>query len=134
VVVKLISAGEIGGVLDICLRGLSDLLDFVPPTLREGRISDITPEGRTFLMTLGTMVGAGVPILEEIKTAGDCSRPEVKALAVRAHDSVREDASFCEGLRGEGADRHFGPVTMAMLDVGDETGDFDSMCMKAATR
>ena len=83
-----------------------------------------------FTRTLGTLVAAGVPILEAITITKETSGNYVfeKALG-KVHDSVREGESFAEPLR---ASKTCDAIVVNMIDVGEETGDLDSMLMKIA--
>ena len=83
-----------------------------------------------FTRTLGTLVAAGVPILEAILITRDTSGNYVfeKALT-RVHDSVREGESFAKPLREA---KVCDAIVVNMIDVGEETGDLDAMLMKIA--
>lgn len=83
-----------------------------------------------FTRTLGTLVSAGVPILEAIRITADTSGNAVfeKAL-MRVHDSVREGESFAVPLRES---KTCEPIVVNMVDVGEETGELDVMLMKIA--
>ncbi len=83
-----------------------------------------------FTRTLGTLIAAGVPILEALNITKETSGNEVfvRALA-RVHDSIREGESFAEPLR---ASKVVDGLVVNMVDVGEETGDLDKMLMKVA--
>jgi type IV pilus assembly protein PilC len=83
-----------------------------------------------FTRTLGTLVSAGVPILEAIKITGETSGNWVfeKAL-LKVHDSIREGEGFAEPLRQS---KTCDAIVVNMIDVGEETGELDSMLMKIA--
>jgi len=83
-----------------------------------------------FTRTLGTLIAAGVPILEALNITKDTSGNEVfvRALA-KVHDSIREGESFAEPLR---ASKVVDGLVVNMVDVGEETGDLDKMLMKVA--
>ncbi len=83
-----------------------------------------------FTRTLGTLIAAGVPILEAIKITGETSGNYVfeKALS-KVHDSIREGESFATPLRES---KTCDPIVVNMIDVGEETGDMDSMLLKIA--
>ncbi len=83
-----------------------------------------------FTRTLGTLINAGVPILEAINITKETSGNEVfsRALA-RVHDSIREGESFANPLR---ATRVVDNIVVNMIDVGEETGELDKMLMKVA--
>ncbi len=83
-----------------------------------------------FTRTLGTLISAGVPILEALTIAKDTCGNEVYARALGGvHDSIREGESFANPLR---AARVCDSIVVNMIDVGEETGDLDKMLMKIA--
>jgi type IV pilus assembly protein PilC len=83
-----------------------------------------------FTRTLGTLISAGVPILEAIMITRDTSGNYVyeKALT-KVHDSIREGETFAEPLREA---KVCDAIVVNMIDVGEETGDLDVMLMKIA--
>ncbi|MBX3355098.1 MAG: type II secretion system F family protein [Phycisphaeraceae bacterium] len=83
-----------------------------------------------FTRTLGTLVAAGVPILEAISITRDTSGNYVfeKALT-KVHDSIREGETFAAPLRES---KVCDAIVVNMIDVGEETGDLDVMLMKIA--
>ena len=83
-----------------------------------------------FTRTLGTLISAGVPILEAVNITKATSGNEVYVRALgKVHDSIREGESISAPLRQ--AKVVDGLVTN-MIDVGEETGDLDKMLMKIA--
>ncbi len=83
-----------------------------------------------FTRTLGTLISAGVPILEAIMITRDTSGNYVyeKALT-KVHDSIREGETFAGPLRES---KVCDALVVNMIDVGEETGDLDVMLMKIA--
>jgi type IV pilus assembly protein PilC len=83
-----------------------------------------------FTRTLGTLISAGVPILEAILITRDTSGNYVfeKALT-KVHDSIREGETFATPLRES---KTCDLIVVNMIDVGEETGDLDVMLMKIA--
>ena len=83
-----------------------------------------------FTRTLGTLISAGVPILDAITITRDTTGNYVFATALnRIHDSVRQGESFAEPLR---ISRVTDVIVVNMIDVGEETGDLDKMLLKIA--
>jgi type IV pilus assembly protein PilC len=83
-----------------------------------------------FTRTLGTLISAGVPILEAINITRDTVGNEVYARALnKVHDSIREGESFSAPLRQTGV---CDSLVTNMIDVGEETGELDKMLMKIA--
>lgn len=83
-----------------------------------------------FTRTLGTLISAGVPILDAINITKETSGNEVFARALtKVHDAIREGESFAEPLR---ATKVCDAIVVNMVDVGEETGDLDKMLMKVA--
>jgi len=80
--------------------------------------------------TLGTLLGAGVPILEAINITRDTTGNEVFSRAMgRIHDGIREGEDFAAPLRQA---KIVEPMVVNMIDVGEETGDLDKMLNKVA--
>jgi type IV pilus assembly protein PilC len=83
-----------------------------------------------FTRTLGTLISAGVPILDAINITKETSGNEVYARALtKVHDAIREGESMAEPLR---ASKTVDSIVVNMVDVGEETGDLDKMLMKIA--
>ncbi|HUU85226.1 MAG TPA: type II secretion system F family protein [Phycisphaerae bacterium] len=94
-----------------------------------GKILQKTSVAR-FTRTLGTLVNAGVPILEAINITKETSGNEVFARALGTiHDAIREGDSFANPLR---AAKVVDGIVVNMIDVGEETGDLDKMLIKIA--
>jgi type IV pilus assembly protein PilC len=83
-----------------------------------------------FTRTLGTLISAGVPILEALKITKDTTGNEVYASMLgKVHDSIREGDSFANPLR---ASKCVDSIVVNMVDVGEETGELDKMLYKVA--
>ncbi|MCH7701117.1 MAG: type II secretion system F family protein [Planctomycetes bacterium] len=94
-----------------------------------GSILEKTAVAR-FTRTLGTLINAGVPILEAINITRDTSGNEVYARALqKVHDEIREGDSMANPLR---ATKVCDGIVVNMIDVGEETGDLDKMLIKVA--
>lgn len=83
-----------------------------------------------FTRTLGTLISAGVPILEAIIITRDtCGNWVYERALGKVHDSIREGESFAGPLRET---KVCDALVVNMIDVGEETGDMDSMLTKIA--
>ncbi len=83
-----------------------------------------------FTRTLGTLISAGVPILEAINITKDTAGNEVYSRALaKVHDAIREGESFAAPLRAANV---VDGLVVNMIDVGEETGELDKMLMKIA--
>ena len=83
-----------------------------------------------FARTLGTLINAGVPILDAILITRDTTGNFVYQDALqKIHDSVRQGDSFVEPLRRT---RVCDAIVCNMVDVGEETGELDKMLLKVA--
>ncbi len=83
-----------------------------------------------FTRTLGTLISAGVPILEALKITRDTTGNEIYAKMLgNVHDSIREGDSFANPLR---ASKCVDAIVVNMVDVGEETGELDKMLYKIA--
>src|SRR3954449_329351 len=83
-----------------------------------------------FTRTLGTLISAGVPILDAINITKETCGNEVYARALaKVHDAIREGESMADPLR---ATKVCDAIVINMIDVGEETGDLDKMLIKIA--
>jgi type IV pilus assembly protein PilC len=83
-----------------------------------------------FTRTLGTLISAGVPILDAINITKETCGNEVFTRALgKVHDAIREGESFADPLR---ASKICDAIVVNMVDVGEETGDLDKMLIKIA--
>ncbi len=83
-----------------------------------------------FTRTLGTLINAGVPILEALTITRDtCGNWVFERALGKVHDSIRQGESFAGPLRET---KVCDAIVVNMIDVGEETGDMDSMLMKIA--
>ena len=111
-------------------RGGRHVVDFV--MLRAPIFGNLIEKSSVsrFTRTLGTLISAGVPILDAIHITRDTSGNEIYARALdKVHDSIREGESVSAPLRQ--AKVVDGLVTN-MIDVGEETGELDKMLLKVA--
>lgn len=83
-----------------------------------------------FSRTLGTLINAGVPILDAILITRDTANNFVYQRTLQQiHDAVRQGDSFTEPLRRR---RVCDEIVTNMIDVGVETGELDKMLLKVA--
>ena len=83
-----------------------------------------------FTRTLGTLIGAGVPILEALNITRETVGNYLYENALqKVHDAIREGESFAGPLREA---KVCDALVVNMIDVGEETGDLDKMLMKIA--
>jgi type IV pilus assembly protein PilC len=83
-----------------------------------------------FTRTLGTLISAGVPILDAINITKETCGNEVYSRALsKVHDAIREGESMADPLR---ATKVCDAIVVNMVDVGEETGDLDKMLIKEA--
>ncbi|MEZ6318812.1 MAG: type II secretion system F family protein [Phycisphaerales bacterium] len=108
-------------------RAMTDILALWTPIV--GKLIRKTAIAR-FSRTLGTLISAGVPILEAVTITSQTSGNYVyeKAL-MKVHDSIREGESFAGPLRES---KTCDAIVVNMIDVGEETGEMDAMLLKIA--
>src|SRR5258707_10088487 len=83
-----------------------------------------------FTRTLGTLISAGVPILDAINITKETCGNEVYSRALsKVHDAIREGESMADPLR---ATKVCDAIVVNMVDVGEETGDLAKMILKVA--
>jgi type IV pilus assembly protein PilC len=105
-------------------RAATDIIRIKIPVI--GNLVKKTSVAR-FTRTLGTLISAGVPILEAIMITRDTSGNYVYEQALtKVHDSIREGETFAGPLREA---KVCDAIVVNMIDVGEETGDLDTMLM-----
>ncbi len=94
-----------------------------------GSIVEKSTVART-MRTLGTLVQSGVPILESLNIVRDTAGNAVFERAfTRIYESIREGETIAAPLREA---RIVDDIVVNMIDVGEETGDLDTMLNKIA--
>jgi type IV pilus assembly protein PilC len=83
-----------------------------------------------FSRTLGTLLSAGVPVLQALQIVKETAGNEVVSKAVQqVHDAVKEG----EGIAGPlSATKVFPDMVISMIEVGEETGKLPEMLTKIA--
>ncbi|MDO8304040.1 MAG: type II secretion system F family protein [Sedimentisphaerales bacterium] len=80
--------------------------------------------------TLGTLIGAGVPILEAINITRETAGNEVFAnMLGKVHYGIRQGDTFANPLKQS---KTVDGIVTNMVEVGEETGDLDKMLLKVA--
>jgi type IV pilus assembly protein PilC len=82
------------------------------------------------MRTLGTLVASGVPILEALAIVRETSNNIVyERMFTRVIESIREGDTIADPLKQS---RLVDDMVVNMVEVGEETGDLDSMLFKVA--
>jgi type II secretory pathway component PulF len=115
----MVQAGEAGGALEVILPRIAAALE----NPKAGELA------RT-LRALGFMTSSGVPILAALSIVkGMCRTEKYTNLWQDVFNSIREGDTIAEPLRKCG----FVPNTViALIDIGEETGDLDTTLINAA--
>ncbi|MHC4113919.1 MAG: type II secretion system F family protein [Planctomycetota bacterium] len=80
--------------------------------------------------TLGTLIGAGVPILSAINTSREtCGNEVFSHMLGKVHNSIRQGETFAAPLKQS---RTVDSIVSNMIAVGEETGELDKMMLKIA--
>ena len=80
--------------------------------------------------TLGTLVASGVPILEALSIVREtCTNAVFERMYQRVYESIREGDTIAQPLKES---RLVDDMVVNMVDVGEETGDLDTMLYKFA--
>ena len=83
-----------------------------------------------FSRTLGTLLSAGVPILDALSITAETAGNEVYTRALKkVRDAIREGESIAKPLRQA---KVVDSMVVNMIDVGEETGELDKMLDKVA--
>ncbi|AMV29855.1 Type II secretion system protein F [Gemmata sp. SH-PL17] len=94
-----------------------------------GQLVEKTIVART-MRTLGTLISSGVPILEAISIVKETANNAVfERMFQRIFESIREGDTIAEPLRES---RLVDNMVVNMVEVGEETGDLDTMLYKIA--
>jgi type IV pilus assembly protein PilC len=94
-----------------------------------GMIVEKTIVART-MRTLGTLVASGVPILEALSIVKDTAMNAVfEECFQRVYESIREGETIAQPMKES---RLVDDMVVNMIDVGEETGDLDTMLYKIA--
>jgi type IV pilus assembly protein PilC len=94
-----------------------------------GPLIEKTVVART-MRTLGTLVSSGVPILEALSIVREtCTNAVFERMYQRIYESIREGDTISQPLKES---RLVDDMVVNMIDVGEETGDLDSMLYKIA--
>jgi type IV pilus assembly protein PilC len=80
--------------------------------------------------TLGTLVSSGVPILEALSIVRETTTNAVfERMYTRVYESIREGETISQPLKES---RLVDDMVVNMIDVGEETGELDTMLAKIA--
>ncbi len=80
--------------------------------------------------TLGTLVASGVPILEALAIVREtCTNAVFERMYQRIYESIREGDTIAQPLKES---RLVDDMVVNMIDVGEETGELDTMLYKVA--
>jgi type IV pilus assembly protein PilC len=94
-----------------------------------GQLIEKTIVART-MRTLGTLIASGVPILEALSIVRETAMNIVFEEAYqRVYESIREGETIAQPLKES---RLVDDMVVNMIDVGEETGDLDTMLNKIA--
>jgi len=94
-----------------------------------GRVLRILAISR-FTRTLSTLLAGGIPIVRALEISKFVASNVVLGEAVdRARESITEGSSIAAPLRRSG---HFPPLVTHMVDVGEKSGELESMLAKVA--
>jgi type IV pilus assembly protein PilC len=94
-----------------------------------GKILEKSIVART-MRTLGTLVASGVPILEALAIVRETSNNVVfERCFTRVIESIREGDTIAEPLKQS---RLVDDMVVNMIEVGEETGDLDTMLFKVS--
>lgn len=94
-----------------------------------GQIAEKTIVART-MRTLGTLIASGVPILEALSIVREtCMNLVFEDMFQRVYESIREGETIANPMRET---KLVDDMVVNMIDVGEETGDLDTMLNKVA--
>lgn len=83
-----------------------------------------------FARTFGTLLGAGVPILEALTIIRDATSNLVVGEALEdVHKNIKQGETITRPMQESGV---FDDIVVNMVDVGEQSGNLDRMLMKVA--
>jgi type IV pilus assembly protein PilC len=83
-----------------------------------------------FARTFGTLLGAGVPILEALTIIRDATTNLVVGEALEnVHKNIKQGETITRPMQESGV---FDDIVVNMVDVGEQSGNLDRMLMKVA--
>ncbi|MFC1601692.1 type II secretion system F family protein, partial [Candidatus Sumerlaeota bacterium] len=81
--------------------------------------------------SIGSLMNAGIPLLESVKVTADASESQhIQEALMRVHNSLETGGKFETPLRDE--EKYFPPVVADMIAVGEESGALDTMLLSIA--
>ena len=116
--VNMVKAGEAGDHLKVIFQRLVEYFD--------KPCSDGLADS---LRLLGMLIGSGVPILEALELVCDVCTEKYKVMYQNALDAVRQGESLAVPLQESGI---LSAVVVNLVDVGEETGELETILYKAA--
>ncbi|MGE5531958.1 MAG: type II secretion system F family protein [Bacteroidota bacterium] len=147
--IGLVRAGEIGGVLDDTMMRAAGFYERQLHHRRERFLQYATAQVlgeeyeqkyeqaltdlqdtlliEYFCYMFGTMLGAGVPLLQAMEVAAEILPERLQAGVMQARVSVREGASIGPAMTVAG----FPGAVVTLLTIGEETGALDRMALRA---
>jgi type IV pilus assembly protein PilC len=94
-----------------------------------GQIVEKTIVARS-MRTLGTLISSGVPILESLSIVREtCLNAVFEEMFLRVYESIREGETIAAPMK---ECKLVDDMVVNMVDVGEETGDLDTMLNKIA--
>lgn len=147
--IGLVRAGEIGGVMDDTMRRAADFYERQLRHRRERVMQHATAQvlgeeheqqyeqaltelqdrllSEYFCYMLGTMLGAGVPVLQALEVASEVLPERLQAGVMRAREEIREGGSMGPALTVSG----FPGAVVTLFTIGEETGALDRLALRA---
>jgi type IV pilus assembly protein PilC len=98
--------------------------------LRLPLVGSLTEQAQvsSFASTFGTLIGSGVPHLEAFAiTRGALTNEIYRETLDTVRGEVREGESIAASMASSG---RFDDVVVSMVEVGEETGELDRLCMR----
>ena len=125
ITVAMFRAGEVGGVLDIAINSLCELMIAKEKAAKTPVPFHTTADARLLAVQLGALIQVGTPMLSAIELAKQGTSPEMQAVLELVRNGVRDGEGFVWSIENAGGSHLFGPVFMACVAVGDEAGKLD---------
>jgi hypothetical protein len=125
----MIRAGEVGGVLDVALNRLTELL-VAGVAQRTGRRRLDRQALVDWLWTLGTLLKSGVPILIALETVAGSAPKGLREVTLVIRQAVREGGRISDSMEAHAG--LFEPTTAIAVGVGEVEGRLDQALLDLA--
>ncbi|MCB0335504.1 MAG: type II secretion system F family protein [Bdellovibrionales bacterium] len=129
--ISITKAAENIGAIDVVLKSLAANKSFCVADLSSDPNLELSPEMRRYSHTLGTLIGAGVPILEALKHVEEISSDPLKVATKVVSETIKQGYSLAHGFN-EADVPMISDAWIRIVDIGEENGLIDRLLIQVA--